>query len=137
MGWKASAAKAYLSPGPILLGVAIANVFVILFFNLREIRYPSYCITPWYIVSPIYYFPSALLGASVLHLIPRRWSRAVAALVGLFVFVWPLTGVGNPFFAFAWIAVVVPSFMVQMLLGLALCISSVIGMSGLGGGRRA
>lgn len=124
----------YFSPRAILFGIAIANVIVILFFNLREVRYPSYCIWPWYIVSPDYYIPSILLGASILQLIPRRWSRIAAALVGLFLFAWPLVLSGNPFFAFVWFAVVQPSFGFQMLLGLALIISSVLGLKGINRG---
>ncbi len=118
----------YLSPRAILLGIAIANVIVILFFNLREVRYPSYCIWPWYIVSPDYYIPSILLGASVLHLIPRRWSRISAAVVGLFLFAWPLALSSNPLVAFVWFALIQPSFGFQMVLGLAVSISSVVGL---------
>jgi hypothetical protein len=49
-------------------------------------------------------------------------------LIGLFIFGWPLIGPGNPLSGPVWIAIIQPSFMVQMLLGLALCISSVVGL---------
>lgn len=75
----------YADAGAVLLAAAIVNFFAVLFFNLREIRYPSYCVAPWYIISPIYYLPSVILGASILNIIPRRWSRLTACFIGALV----------------------------------------------------
>lgn len=120
-------AGAYLRARPILVGIAIGNFIVIAFFTWHEPRYPSYCIWPWYIVSPLQYVPALLLVSAILLLWRRWWTCAIAATISL-VAAYLLVGVSELLYAILFLALVQPSRFFQLLFGLALLTTALIGL---------
>ena len=120
--------RRYLHLRAILLGVGIANIIIIAFFNWREVRYPSYCIWPWYIVSPARYYPLFLLAASVFLMVPRWWGQLAAAAIGMAVVGWSYWGCPNVWLCTFFTAVIQPTLFFQFEFAIVLVVLGFVGL---------